>query len=93
MNYFTQHLEDADETYFQHMRFAMSFAVQMLIGALACAVHAIAPFLFVNTGSRRIKFLYERMLVSRSQLKHTKSNNRFENGDQPIENTVIQLSD
>ena len=71
MNFLTQHLNDADETYFQHMRFALSFAGHMLIGAIACTIHAVAPFLFVSTGSQRIKFLHERMVVARRELKHT----------------------
>ena len=74
MKIFTQHLDDADETYFQHMRFALSFAGHMLIGAIACTIHAIAPFLFVSTGSQRIKFLHERMVVARRELKHTAPN-------------------
>ena len=71
MKIFTQHLDDADETYFQHMRFALSFAGHMLIGAIACTIHAVAPFLFVSTGSQRIKFLHDRMVVARKELKHT----------------------
>ncbi len=73
MKFLTQHLDDVDETYFQHMRFALSFAGQMLIGAIACAIHAVAPFLFVSTGSQRIKFLHERMVVARREPKHSTS--------------------
>ncbi len=71
MKFLTQHLDEADETYFQHMRFALSFAGHMLIGAIACTIHAVAPFLFMSTGSQRIKFLHERMVVTRRELKHT----------------------
>ncbi len=69
MNNLTRHLDDADETYFQHMRFAMSFAGHMLIGAVACAIHGLVPFLFETTGSRRIRHLHERMVVARKEIK------------------------
>ncbi len=67
MKIWTQHLDEVNETYFQHMRNALSFSGHMMVGALACAVHAIAPFLFESTGSRRIMNLHERMVVTRNQ--------------------------
>ena len=66
MNIWTQHLDEVNETYFQHMRNALSFSGHMMVGAAACAVHAIAPFLFETAGSRRIRELHERMVVARN---------------------------
>lgn len=50
-NIFTDHPHSINETYFQHMRFASLFGFKMIIGGLACVVHAIFPFLCKNTGS------------------------------------------
>lgn len=65
MKIWTQHLDEVNESYFEHMRMALSFTGHMLMGAAACAIHAFFPFLFETTGSQKIKCLYERMLVSR----------------------------
>ena len=53
------------ETYWTHCRSALTFAALMLIGALACAVHAFLPFLCVESGSRRIRNLHDAMLTHR----------------------------
>jgi hypothetical protein len=50
-NFFTSHPHKVGETYFQHFRFAFAFGFKMLIGGLACIMHAIFPFLFQKTGS------------------------------------------
>lgn len=50
-NIFTEHPHSQGETYFQHMMFAFLFALNMLIGGLACIIHAIFPFLFIKTTS------------------------------------------
>ena len=73
MKFLTAHLDDVDETYFQHMGHALGFSVTMLLTALACAVHALAPFLFVKTGSRCIQVLHDRMAVNRRNLSPRRS--------------------
>ena len=50
-NLFTKHLCTIGETYFQHFKFAAKFGSLMVIGGLACILHAIFPFIFENTGS------------------------------------------
>ncbi|OGT35355.1 MAG: hypothetical protein A3F11_01790 [Gammaproteobacteria bacterium RIFCSPHIGHO2_12_FULL_37_14] len=50
-NMFTEHLHSIGETYFQHFKFALKFGICMLIGGMACIIHAIFPFLFENLGS------------------------------------------
>lgn len=52
MNIFTKHPRSIGETYFQHMRFAMTYGGKMMAGGLACMIHAIFPFVFQTTGSR-----------------------------------------
>jgi len=58
-NIFTEHPKTINETYFQHFKFAISFGFNMIIGGLACSIHAIFPFLFEKTGSHfLIKMMY-----------------------------------
>jgi len=68
MNYFTRHLHSVDETYGQHFRHALGFAVSMFLGSLYCLVHALLPFLFERAGSDVIRRLHERMVVNRHKL-------------------------
>jgi hypothetical protein len=63
---FVSHPATVGETYLEHMRMAAGFASQMLIGAAACLVHAVFPFLFVSTASGRVSRLYARMLEHRA---------------------------
>jgi len=68
MKLLTAHLDEVGETYFQHFGHAMHFAAVMVVGAVACCVHAIFPFLLQNTGSQCIETLYDRMVVNRKHL-------------------------
>lgn len=62
---FTKHPNDVGETYGEHFTVATGFGTAMILGGLACLVHGILPFCFTTTGSRTIKRLHERMVVSR----------------------------
>lgn len=62
------HLNSVNESYFQHMRHALSFTVEMLIGAVCCLIHAIFPFLFEHAGSQIVNKLHDRMVVNRAKL-------------------------
>ncbi len=62
---FTNHPESVGESYFEHMRTAGGFAVAMFIGALACLVHALLPFMCTKTGSLTITRLHQRMVTNR----------------------------
>jgi Family of unknown function (DUF6356) len=64
---FTRHPGSVGESYWEHMRTALSFGGSMLVGALACLVHAFLPFLFERTGSSTIAALHHRMVVHRSK--------------------------
>lgn len=55
------HPKSVDETYFQHMRFASTFAAGLLVAAGAALIHAIIPCLCEKTASNKIKELYGRM--------------------------------
>ena len=63
---FTAHPQDVGETYTEHFGVAMGFSVAMIAGGLACAVHALLPFLFTTTGSRTIRRLHDRMVANRA---------------------------
>ena len=65
MSFLTDHLDEVGESYWEHMLKAASFAVAMLVGGTACLVHALLPFLFVRTGSARIRHLHEVMVENR----------------------------
>lgn len=60
-----EHLQEVDETYFEHMAHASSFGFAMVAGGMACFLHALFPFAFVTTGSDAIKTLHDRMVVNR----------------------------
>ncbi len=53
-NIFTKHPHQVGETYFEHLKFAGAFGLNMLIGGLACLTHAVFPFVFEKTGSNKL---------------------------------------
>ena len=58
---FIAHPASLGETYPEHMRASLSYAVPLLGAALAAFVHALLPFLFTATASLTVKALYARM--------------------------------
>ena len=62
---FTDHPRSVGETYFEHMGMASGFAATLFLAALACAVHALLPFLFEKTGSKMIDALHDSMVRNR----------------------------
>ncbi len=58
---FTAHPEAVGETYGGHFVVATGFGLRMVLGGLACLVHAVLPFAFVTTASRTIRELHDRM--------------------------------
>ena len=65
---FTQHPASVGESYLEHLRAAMGFALRMWIGGAACLVHAVFPFLCMRTGSNCIADLNERMVRNRRRV-------------------------
>jgi hypothetical protein len=61
----TAHPASVGETYGEHFASAAYFSRQLFLAALACAVHAVLPFLFEKTASGILRRLHERMVVSR----------------------------
>ncbi len=65
---FLEHPHAVGETYFEHQRRAFWFAGELMKASLACALHALAPRLFVCTASAKITRLHEEMTRRRGQL-------------------------
>lgn len=57
---FLDHPAKVDETFFEHMLFALKFSGLLFLAAGAALVHAIIPCLFERTASTIIARLYER---------------------------------
>lgn len=57
---FLEHPAKVDESFFQHMLFALRFSGLLFAAAGAAMVHAMIPCLFEKTASGIIKRLYER---------------------------------
>lgn len=53
-NPFLDYPRRAGETYLKHFAFAVSVGGVMLLGGVACLIHALAPWLFETTGSRAV---------------------------------------
>ncbi len=58
---FINHPATVEETYLQHMRFALGFAFWMTLAAGAALVHAIVPALCETTASRILNRLNAKM--------------------------------
>ena len=58
---FLAHPATVNETYFQHMRFALTFAFWLVIAGLAALVHAIIPAACETTASRILRRLVAKM--------------------------------
>ncbi len=57
---FTAHPASVDETYLEHMAFALKFFALLALAAMAALVHAILPFCCEKTASRIVAKLYAR---------------------------------
>ena len=59
--WFLAHPRSVGESYWEHASVAARFGATMVIGGLACIVHAFIPALFPRAASDRVKRLYQRM--------------------------------
>jgi hypothetical protein len=60
-NPFTTHPKEIGESYGAHLASASAFGLRMVAGGIAVLIHAVFPFLFVQTGSRTMDKLHRRM--------------------------------
>ena len=65
---FNEHPASVGETYWEHLLRASWFAGKMLMGAGACFIHALLPFLCVKTGSETIMQLHIAMVTNRRRV-------------------------
>jgi len=55
------HLEEVNETYWQHFKCAIRFSGILLRMCIVCAVHSLFPELFKTTASTRLSTLLREM--------------------------------
>jgi hypothetical protein len=58
---FHDHPSSVGESYGQHAGFAFGVGLRMIGGGLACMLHGLLPFVFVETGSRCIRQLNDNL--------------------------------
>jgi hypothetical protein len=63
-----RHLDEVEESYFEHLLHALGFSVTLFWGALCCLVHAFLPFLCEKRGSQLVRNLHEKMVLDRKGL-------------------------
>jgi hypothetical protein len=63
----SRHLDEAGETYTQHLGVALGISIKLAKASAACAVHAVIPALCTKTASRTIAELHA-MIAKRSEL-------------------------
>ena len=59
-----EHLNEVNETYFQHMRIAFKISFTMLVTGVFCLIHGLIPSLFKITGRNKIAKIHD--MVSRN---------------------------
>ena len=54
-NPFTKHPHSVGETYFEHMKVALSTAIKIQLVVIIISIHAVFPFLFEHIGGDEIE--------------------------------------
>lgn len=73
---FTEHPASVGESYLEHLCTATGFATRMVLGGVACFLHALFPFAFRRTGSACIEQLHDRMVTNRARTPHAAHSGR-----------------
>ena len=55
-----KHLEDTNERYFQHLRFALTYSASCLYAGITALIHGFIPALFQTAASEKVDELYNR---------------------------------
>ncbi|QAY75495.1 DUF6356 family protein [Sphingosinicella sp. BN140058] len=66
---FLAHPRSIGESYPEHAAMAARFGATMVVGGLACIVHAVFPAVFATTASDRVKQLYRQMKARQPAFK------------------------
>jgi hypothetical protein len=67
---FVDHPRATGESYFGHMRFAFSIALECILITSVVVMHALIPALFEKTGGRRLRALVARIDARTQAQKH-----------------------
>lgn len=54
-NFFTRHLTETGENYFEHFLFAFTTALWLMLAGVILLSHAIFPFIFTTETSKHVK--------------------------------------
>lgn len=57
-NPFTSHPRELGESYAHHLSHAGASGFRLIGSGVACLIHAVFPFLFVNTASNTVKAMH-----------------------------------
>lgn len=68
--FFTEHLHEAHESYFQHLNFCLYAFSYLFVTAVIILIHGLLPFTFTHTGSSRIERFYFN-IKARVQKQHS----------------------
>ena len=60
---FLSHPRSVGESYAEHAGVAAKFGATMVVGGLACMIHAVLPSVFPRAASDRVKRLYAQMVA------------------------------
>jgi hypothetical protein len=64
---FTRHPESVGESYIEHLLFAGSSGLKLTLAGIACMIHSVFPFVFINTASETMKKLTEKMTARKKE--------------------------
>jgi hypothetical protein len=64
-NPITEHLNEVDESYGEHLVAASGFGLRMMAAGFLCFLHGILPFLFKRTASDTVSALHDEMVIKR----------------------------
>ena len=66
---FLSHPRSVGETYTEHAGVAARFGATMVVGGLACMIHAVLPSVFPRVASDCVKKLYAQMVARQPNLR------------------------
>jgi hypothetical protein len=66
-SFLTQHLHDANESYFEHLGFTIKFAATLIVIAFIALTHGLMPFLFTHTASTMLCKLMDEAKARKAQ--------------------------
>lgn len=69
---FLSHPRSIGESYGEHALTAGRFGATMVVGGVACLIHAAVPAFFARTASNRVKQLYAQMVARQPGLTDRK---------------------